>query len=686
MTERRISPARSTRGAVPGRLSDCPGEVCAWLEACHVLLHGLKFSDMASEILATYQKLLNAERGYVLLQPLNREHNECLYIETGKQKCPLSDLVTDLRQDAHRLGRPTYRNDFSADTARQSSVFAEVKVTNAILAPLRIADEWLGELVLAGKPGGFSERDACCAAAFADLVAVGLQNGYREERLEAGELLLQAVMQAANDAIICADETGTVFLWNVAAERMFGYRAAEVCGQPLDRIMPDRFRDAHRMGMERLRSTGQSRLVRSTTEVFGLRRDGTEFPLELSLAVGRTAERPFFAGILRDITQRKDADQALQQQRDLTKTVFSTLGALVILLDRSGRILDFNPACQQLTGYSLEEVRGRVFSDLFVTSAEYADVRQVFERLCAGQFPLQHENDCLSRDGSRYRILWSNTAILGTDGRVECVIGTGIDITERRRAESALQQTLAELEQHIEQRTSELAATNAELRREIAERQRLEREILELTAAEQQRIGRELHDGLGQELTGLSYLATSLQQKLAKKGIPEAAIAGELSSGIPRVLAQIQNVCRGLVSWEVNAEQLIPAIQSLATLVEEQTDIACHCEIAPQVPITDDRLAVQLYRIVQEALTNSMKHARPHEIAVILRFEAAFVVLEVHDDGIGIDLSDSRLMGAGIRIMEYRARTLGGVLSVAKREGGGTSVVCRIPTGQEKRG
>ncbi|MCJ7594509.1 MAG: PAS domain S-box protein, partial [Desulfobacterales bacterium] len=134
----------------------------------------------------------------------------------------------------------------------------------------------------------------------------------------------------------------------------------------------------------------------------------------------------------------KKNEETLEKERDFISAVLSTAGALVVVLDREGRIFRFNRACEDLTGYSFDEVRGKHVSDLFLIPEEVESVRAIFAELRAGQFPNHVENHWLGKDGTRHLIAWSNTALLGEGGLVEYVIGTGLDVTEQRKAEEEL--------------------------------------------------------------------------------------------------------------------------------------------------------------------------------------------------------------------------------------------------------
>ena len=140
-------------------------------------------------------------------------------------------------------------------------------------------------------------------------------------------------------------------------------------------------------------------------------------------------------------TESERAEEALKKERDFVSAILDTSGALVVVLDRKGKVVRFNNACEQTTGYSFNEVKGRHIWDLLLPPEELDQVKAVFEKLRDGHFPSQYENYWLARDGSRRLIAWSNTVLLNDDGSVEYVIGTGIDVTDRKQAEEVLRKS-----------------------------------------------------------------------------------------------------------------------------------------------------------------------------------------------------------------------------------------------------
>jgi PAS domain S-box-containing protein len=165
----------------------------------------------------------------------------------------------------------------------------------------------------------------------------------------------------------------------------------------------------------------------------------------------------YYEGSLQDITERKQAEEALwesrealRRERNLLSAVLDTVGALVVVLDREGRIVRFNQACKNTTGYTFDEMRGKYVWARLLVAEEIEPVKQVFKDLQSGQFPNQFENDWVTKDGERRLIAWTNAALVDDAGSVEYVIGTGVDITERRWAEEALRESEARFRELFE--------------------------------------------------------------------------------------------------------------------------------------------------------------------------------------------------------------------------------------------
>ena len=160
--------------------------------------------------------------------------------------------------------------------------------------------------------------------------------------------------------------------------------------------------------------------------------------------------------VSRRTAELRRANEAVERERSFSSAILDTAGALVVVMDREGRIVRFNQACEKTTGWTAEEVRGRRVWDVFVMEQEIPTVKSIFQDLQRGAFPQDHENHWVTKAGERRLISWSNTALLDDEGQVDYVVATGIDVTERRRAERQLQESHDRLEQQVERRTAEL--------------------------------------------------------------------------------------------------------------------------------------------------------------------------------------------------------------------------------------
>jgi PAS domain S-box-containing protein len=211
--------------------------------------------------------------------------------------------------------------------------------------------------------------------------------------------------------------------------------------------------------------------------------------------------------------------------------------------------------------------------------------------------------------------------------------------------------------------------------RDVTERKRLEREIIEATSREQQRIGQDLHDGLGQHLTGITFMTKVLERKLATKSLDEAKEAAEIGRHVMQALSQTRNLARGLFPLELERKDLIAALRELAANVESACNVRCSLSADENVSVRDNVLATHIFRIAQEAINNSVKHGKAKSIQVTLTPNGDRIELSVSDDGSGFS-PEAKMDGLGLRIMNYRARRIGGTLEVATTEQGGTRITC----------
>jgi PAS domain S-box-containing protein len=254
--------------------------------------------------------------------------------------------------------------------------------------------------------------------------------------------------------------------------------------------------------------------------------------------------------------------------------------------------------------------------------------------------PLKSAYRVMARDG---RVLWFQCEakmIRREDGRPWFIHGVGFDITERKKLEEA---------------------------------------ILEISAQEQRRIAQDLHDGLGQHLTGIAFMSKVLEERLSDKSLPEAAEAAKIVQMVNQAIDNTRQLARGLHPVAGEGAGLMSALKKWASEVEELFHIRCrfHCERA--VHIHDVTVATHLYRIAQEAVNNAIRHGKSREIVIRLSARSGAGTLSIQDDGVGFTKDPAKQPGVGLSIMNYRADIIGGSLKVQADEERGVVVTCLFP-------
>jgi signal transduction histidine kinase len=225
----------------------------------------------------------------------------------------------------------------------------------------------------------------------------------------------------------------------------------------------------------------------------------------------------------------------------------------------------------------------------------------------------------------------------------------------------------------------------ARLREREAEQLRLEREVLEISEGERRRIGQDLHDGLGQQLTAASMTTNALVGLLKTDSSALAERGEDIGRQLREAIAATRSLSHGLAPVALVDDGLMSALGLLAEGTSRAGGVRCVFECPRLVRMADTEVAGHLYRIAQEAVNNALKHAAPSEIRIGLEQRDGWLVLEVDDDGEGFAESGLPNDGIGLRVMRYRVRLLGGVLEIDSAPAGGARVCCRVKFPHERR-
>ena len=248
--------------------------------------------------------------------------------------------------------------------------------------------------------------------------------------------------------------------------------------------------------------------------------------------------------------------------------------------------------------------------------------------------------------------------------------------SERKKAVAALRVSNEILDRQVQERTGELLQANLELHAALAERWRLQMEMNQISEERQKMIGQELHDGLGQQLTGIAFLVSSLSDTLGAKLTQEVPIVNQVKNLLGEALSVIRSLSRGLYPVALETGGLSSALHHLAEYAQMSSGVHCAIRHTASTNVVDKAIALNLYRIAQEAVCNALRHSKAQRIEIRLSEAGEQYMLSIEDNGIGFPGQSMTMSGTlGLRSMRCRADLIGAAIEVRENPGGGTSIV-----------
>ena len=333
------------------------------------------------------------------------------------------------------------------------------------------------------------------------------------------------------------------------------------------------------------------------------------------------------------LIRQKLEDEAALEQR--FQELFENANDMLYTHDPQGCITSINQTGERLLQRPRREILARNLVD-FVAAEQQPAARQWLESVVKGTAPPTTEFDFNSASGQTFTLEIS-TRLIEENGRLLEVEGSARDITERKR---------------------------------------LEREILEISNREQRRIGHDLHDGICQQLAGIAFMTSNLADELEERGAGESIEAEKISGLLNKVVTQTRGVAQGLFPVRLESHGLVSALEELAANASELFKINCRFTTHAPPAEVDNGIALHLYYIVLEAVANASKHGQPRNIEITLEPMGSRYRLTIQDDGVGFSPSEKASGGMGIGIMRYRARVIDATLTLQSAPGSGTAVSC----------
>jgi PAS domain S-box-containing protein len=288
-------------------------------------------------------------------------------------------------------------------------------------------------------------------------------------------------------------------------------------------------------------------------------------------------------------------------------------------------------------------------------------------------------------NGDRFDVLILLTPLRDGFDNVSGWLSSITDITRLKQAEAALRKSHEELEMRVRERTADLSSANLQLQAAMAERRRLEHELLEITEKERRRIGLDLHDDLGQKLSGVALMVKGLQVKLTKQHSADAKEAAKIHQLIQEAMDHASDVAHDLATLDFRQNDLAEALRQLAAHARNAFGITCQVRAEDSVPVLEPNVVQQLYKIAQEALTNAIKHGKASRVTIALSPDEDQLQLSIRNNGAPFPSVVSQNAGMGLRIMSYRANLIDASLDIRPGRPDGTLVTCVLPVPQRKR-
>ncbi len=385
------------------------------------------------------------------------------------------------------------------------------------------------------------------------------------------------------------------------------------------------------------------------------------------------------AGVLQDVTEDRERSEALTESEERFRLLIE--GApdyAMFLLDPANQIIYWSAGAERVFGWSADEALGKSGEIIFTPEdrARGQEEKEMRTALRKGVAPDRRWQ--LRKDGSRVWIDGIMRRLDDEHGHLRGFAKIGRDATEQHRAEEDLQQSHRDLETRVDERTAQLTGLNRQLKAEMKGRVQVEQELLLISEREKRRIGQDLHDSLCQELAAAALFVQTAAHKMERKDPSGSKVLKEAARIVNNNVGLARDLARGLHPIELTSQGLATALRELAFRTSEVRSVTCHCDCPRQVRIRDEAVALNLYRIAQEAVTNAIKNGKATVVTIRLVRDRKGLSLTIKDNGKGF--SAARVsQGMGLHIMKYRADVVGAKFTVESAEGKGTLVTCLLP-------
>jgi len=457
---------------------------------------------------------------------------------------------------------------------------------------------------------------------------------------EEGRFRHTAIVESAQDAIISKNLEARITTWNACAERIFGYTEEEAVGQPITIIIPPYLQDEENEILTRVKAGGRIEHY----ETKRLTKTGTE--VDVSLTIGPIKDATGcvvgFSKIAHEITERKRAEEELQESEEKFRSVFRDAGIGMVIVSPDGRFLAANKAFCECLGYTEEELRARTVESVTFKEDWPPFSQKLREAVAEGRNFQWFEKRCLHKSGRIVNTETSASLIRSKDGAPRYFVAEVLDVTSRIQAQLALSE--------------------------------MTRKLIEAQEQERARIGRELHDDINQRLSMLAVELEQLQDD--PSDFPRRAL--ELRRQTDEISRDVQGLSHELHSSKLEYLGVVAGIRSWCREFAERQKIAV--DFTGDVSIVfPPEVGLTLFRVLQEGLHNAVKHSGVKRVEVQIHKHLGEIHLIINDMGNGFDIEMVQGNGLGLTSMRERVRLVNGTIDIQSKPTSGTTLHVRVP-------
>lgn len=460
--------------------------------------------------------------------------------------------------------------------------------------------------------------------------------------------LYEQIFESIEEGVVVVNEAGIIEWANPGMTNMFGYDNHELLHQTLEVLVPKKSIKKHKSFRSAFLNNPRQRPMYDDKEFEAVKKDGSSLWVKIGLNFYKKKSKTFSIAIVSDKTEKRLVENRLAIHAERAQLFFDLSKALFVELDQHGNVLLINDAGCNILGYNQEEILGKNWFDTFINSIDRSGLQVVFDHLMNGDMDQSEfvNSYVITKSGDNRLMQWHNTLIRDVKGKPAGTLSSGIDIT-----------------------------ANEELKKAQTEA------ILVGTEKERKRVAVELHDGLVQTLSAISMHLKSFENDISSLSEDGQTAYSEALKLLVDCIADTRAISHDLMPTVILRDGLVKALDDLALRTTKYHGIKVRIDPDHVNDGLNEMQRLNIYRIVQELIQNTIKHAKANSVAVKIRKRKSKIFIEVKDDGNGFDgsLANMKSRGIGLQNVQIRVDALNGELAISSSSEKGTKVNISIP-------